>query len=90
MLAIVVTACVILIVALPIDEDTKWKLAGLTIVAVWLLRALVKKQQRQERLQAGDQAIDQLFDAAASVRQARLSSQDPHRLNLQGPHDDEG
>lgn len=48
--------------------------------------AIEATRVRQEREQGGDDAIDRLIDVAASVRQARLLDQDPHRSSPQERH----
>lgn len=88
LLALVASSILIINNGIP-DGETQWYLTLLGCAAIGLLWALGGRQERAKVQQAGNQAIDQLIDAAASVRQARLSNQDPHRPNLQGLHDDE-
>lgn len=88
LLAIVVTACAILMAGIAQNPDV-WKIGALLIVATWILHALSGRERRQEHQAAGDVAIDQLIETASAVRQARSHSQDHHYLDLQGRHDDD-
>jgi hypothetical protein len=77
-LILIVAFCSMLVIVAAITQnDIAWLLAGLSCILGNLGWAAAQRERRTERRQAGDSAIDHLFDAAVSARQKQSAYQAP-------------